>query len=165
MANKQTSKKTLKPDRKPNDVWEFFFKTPLKSASHYKSECKFCHKKWNRAFVHLLQCHLANECEECPSDIQSYYLGFVTAISIEETETSQNKKRKKDQPGIESFYESRDLPDSKINAINQALLRAFVCCGISFAIIDNPFFRELLYQLRPNYIPPTRRLLSGRLLE
>ena len=80
-------------------------------------------------------------------------------------ETSQNKKRKKDQLRIKSFYESRNLSDSKINAINQALLRAFVCCGISFVIIDNPFFRELLYQLRPNYIPPTRRLLSRRLLE
>ena len=80
--------------------------------------------------------------------------------------TSSSKKRKTGgQLEIEDFYESRNLPESKVESINKALVRAFVCCGISFSVIDNPFFRELLYQLRPNYTPPSRKLLSGRLLD
>jgi len=35
---------------------------------------------------------------------------------------------------------------------------------LPFAVVDSPFFRELLYQLRPNYIPPTRKVLSESLL-
>ncbi|CAH1770033.1 6181_t:CDS:2, partial [Entrophospora sp. SA101] len=48
--------------------------------------------------------------------------------------------------------------------INIALVRAFVCCGIPFSVIDNPFFRELLYQLQANYGPPSRQTLAGQLL-
>lgn len=39
-----------------------------------------------------------------------------------------------------------------------------MCCEISFSVIDNPFFRELLYQLRPNYTPPSRKILSETML-
>ncbi|CAG8854860.1 44269_t:CDS:2, partial [Gigaspora margarita] len=38
-------------------------------------------------------------------------------------------------------------------------------CGISFSIIENPFFIDLLYNLCPNYQPPSREVLSGRLLD
>jgi hypothetical protein len=69
-----------------------------------------------------------------------------------------------DQKTIDDFYESKDLSERKIEAINVALVRAFVCCGIPFSVIDNPFFRELLYQLRPNYEPPSRQTLAGQLL-
>ena len=77
---------------------------------------------------------------------------------------SNKRKKVKGQTGIEDYYERRELSESKIAAINQALVRAFVCCGISFSVIDNPFFQELLYQLRPNYNPPNRKVLSDTLL-
>ncbi|CAG8528634.1 1765_t:CDS:1, partial [Racocetra persica] len=44
------------------------------------------------------------------------------------------------------------------NKINKALLKAFICAGIVFAIIDNPFIYDLLNILEPGYI------LSGRLI-
>ena len=40
--------------RKKNEVWEYFEQTPLKSPSYYSGECKFCNKKWQRAYVGLL---------------------------------------------------------------------------------------------------------------
>lgn len=170
MTSEQDSvfKKKYKPGRKSNDVWEYFIKVSLKSSpGHFSAECKFCNKKWNQSLVHVLQFHLANECNSCPEIIQTYYLGFITAkdTSTSEKTTSNKKQKPETQLGIDDFYENRNLPESKINAINKALIKAFVCCGISFAIIDNPFFRELLYQLRPNYNPPSRKLLAGRLLD
>ena len=84
--------------------------------------------------------------------------------SISTGSRASKRSRSEGQQGIEDFYESKELPESKIQAINTALIQAFVCCGISFSIIDNPFFRELLYQLRPNYTPSSRKALSGKIL-
>jgi hypothetical protein len=41
----------------------------------------------------------------------------------------------------------------------------FICCGVSFQIIENPFFINLLKALNPGFIPPSREVLSGRLLD
>lgn len=158
-----------KAGRKQNDVWEFFEKEPLKSAGHFSGKCNFCHKKWPRAYVNELQNHLANECDICPEDIQNYWLRFISKDSSDNDNDTiaATKKRKvnvKGQTGIEDYFENRELPENKKAAIDRALVRAFVCCGISFSIIDNPFFREFLYQLRSNYNPPSRRILSESLI-
>ena len=39
-----------------------------------------------------------------------------------------------------------------------------MCYGIFFSVINNPFFRELLYQLCPNYTPSSHKVLSGTML-
>jgi hypothetical protein len=95
-----------KAGRKQDSVWEFFDWIPLKSPGHYFGKCKFCHKKWQRAYVGVLQFHLANECSDCPEEIQIYWLGFIAAkdsldndtVSIASRESNQsissNKKRK-----------------------------------------------------------------------
>ncbi|CAG8834264.1 24228_t:CDS:2, partial [Racocetra persica] len=45
------------------------------------------------------------------------------------------------------------------------LLHAFIVCGISFSIVENPFFIDLLQNLCPDYQPPSREVLAGRLLD
>ncbi|CAG8801385.1 17474_t:CDS:2, partial [Gigaspora rosea] len=42
---------------------------------------------------------------------------------------------------------------------------AFAICGISWHIIENPFFIEALKETNLSYKPPTRQYLSGHLLE
>ena len=154
-----------KAGRRQDDVWEYLDKKPLKSAGHFSGECNFCHQKWARAYVNELQNHLANGCNDCPEEIQNYWLEIIIAKDLDDDDMVSNKRKKvKGQTGIEDYYERRELSESKIAAINQALVRAFVCCGISFSVIDNPFFQELLYQLRPNYNPPNRKVLSDTLL-
>ena len=44
------------------------------------------------------------------------------------------------------------------------MVKAFVICEISWHIIENPFFIELIKLLRSSYQPPSREILSGRLL-
>ncbi|CAH1768742.1 522_t:CDS:2, partial [Entrophospora sp. SA101] len=164
--------------RKLNEVWNFFTKTPLKSAGHFSAKCIFCNRNWGRAYVKSLQAHLSNDCVECPNDIRNFYLGVLSTndnMSVDDNLSSNSRmsiqstnsfKRKKldGQQGIEDFYEGKELTDSKKDAINTALVKAFVGCGISFNVINNPFFKELLHELRPNYSPPTRQTLSGNLL-
>ena len=95
-----------------------------------------------------------------PKDIYSFYLNLVTNnnnnLSSSLTTNSKKYKTNKRQKGIEDFYENKELPDHKVQNINLALTRAFACCGISFNIIDNLFFKEFLHELQPNYIILTR---------
>ncbi|CAJ0769510.1 17357_t:CDS:2 [Entrophospora sp. SA101] len=171
-----STKKTA--GRRQNEVWEYFIKTPLNSHGHYSAECNFCKQRWGRAYVQSLQAHLANNCPACPDMIQRFYLEVLSAENLAEDITStssrnsrmsfqsnnSNKKIKFDQKTIDDFCENKELSEGKIEAINIALVRAFVCCGIPFSVIDNPFFRELLYQLQANYGPPSRQTLAGQLL-
>jgi hypothetical protein len=101
MAIKKNDKSKGKSGRKQNGVWEYFEKTPLKSAGHYSGECKFCHQKWQRAYISILQFHLTNECTDCPEEIQNYWLRFIAAKDSLDDDTasnasltSSNKKRK-----------------------------------------------------------------------
>ncbi|PKY60289.1 hypothetical protein RhiirA4_483843, partial [Rhizophagus irregularis] len=105
---RQNNKSKGKAGRKQDEVWEYFEKKALKSPGHFLGECNFCHMKWNRAYVHMLQSHLANECVECPEKIQNYWLGYISAkdslndddsydtasITSQESTNSKNKKRK-----------------------------------------------------------------------
>ena len=41
----------------------------------------------------------------------------------------------------------------------------FIICGIPFHIVENPFFINFIKSLNPAYQPPSRELLSGRLMD
>ena len=164
MTDQQHNTITKRPGRKLNNVWDYFTRSPLnKSPGHFSGECIFCKQKWNCVYVNHLQSHLANDCVECPCEVQNYYLGYITAENS--NDDSNKRRRMNNQPSIEDYFENKSLPESKLNLINQALVCAFVCCGISYDIIENPFFLEFLKQLRPNYQPPTCKVLAGQLLE
>ena len=153
-----------------SNVWNHFEKTPLKSAGHYAAKCKFCSRNWPRGSPKELEEHLANECSDVSEIIRSFYLGVVSSRDFGEvdfTSSKSNKKRKnqnQDQRDLTDWFEPTTISTQKVASINRALLRAFVCCGIPFSVIENPFFVEFLYEMRPGYDPPTREMLSGRLL-
>ncbi|CAG8744057.1 36065_t:CDS:2 [Racocetra persica] len=48
--------------------------------------------------------------------------------------------------------------------ITKALLKVFVCCGIPFAIINNPYFHDLLNLLQSSYVLLHNNTLSGPVL-
>ena len=65
-----------------------------------------------------------------------------------------------------SHYQSiNNLSSQQFAKITKALLKAFVCCEIPFAIIDNPYFQDFLKLLQPGYMPPHKDALSGSLLD
>ncbi|PKC52810.1 hypothetical protein RhiirA1_480624 [Rhizophagus irregularis] len=86
----------------------------------------------------------------------------TTAIPLSEN----NKKRKiqTEQRKLTDWFESTNIPPQKEASITRALVRVFTCCGISFSIIENPFFIKFLHEMRPGYMPPSRELFGSRLL-
>jgi hypothetical protein len=59
------------------------------------------------------------------------------------------------QTSLEGHFESIQITTTKQNEIDKALIKAFVCCNISFSIVENSFFSELLKTLCPGYKLPS----------
>jgi hypothetical protein len=97
--------------------------------------------------------------------IQNGHEEYLQKLGTENPEKA--KKRKiTDQPSIKSFHDSiEELPEGRVSRINRALAKAFICAGLPFHTIENPFFVDFLKELNPAYHPPSRDLLSNRLIE
>jgi hypothetical protein len=170
-SNSQPKKKTGRPQ---SEIWQHYEKNPLKSAGHFSAKCNYCMQFWPRGHPNKLEAHLANNCKKVPEIVRSFYLGVVSSRNFgeeeDDTTTSENNNKKRkiqdsNQRELTDWYESTNVPPQKVASITRALVRAFVCCGISFSIIENPFFIEFLREMRPGYEPPSAELLSSRLLD
>lgn len=165
-----TEQQKKKGGRPQSEVWRHYEKKPLKSAGHFSAKCNYCRTYWPRGHPNELEDHLANNCREVPELVHSFYLGVVSARDFgrEDTfsspENSKKRKTQVDQRELTDWFESTNINSQKKASITRALVRAFICCGIPFSIIENPFFIEFLHEMRPGYEPPTSELLSGRLL-
>lgn len=158
--------------RNLSPVWEFFHRERTSSHGHFSARCSYCLAKWSRGEPQKLEAHLALECPNVDNEIRQIYLLRVAyRDNLEEQSEnltgSKKKKLNNNQPSLTKYFlqKTEDLSEGRINSINTSLLKAFVVCGISFSIIENPFFIDLLQNLCPNYQPPSREVLAGRLLD
>lgn len=148
-------------------VWLHFERKEKVGPGKYGAKCKYCSAEWKRGEVTVLEEHLANHCSNVPTLVLRE---FMEKIKNRES-VSNNKKRKLDisgqsgQTSITDYHDLADLPEGRIQRINRALIKFFICCGVSFRIVEHPFFIDLLKELNAGYDPPTREYLSGRLLE
>jgi hypothetical protein len=122
-------------------------------------------KTWKHGEIPILEEHLASHCSNVPQLVLCKYME-----KIRSWENTSNKKRKFDksvvgQTTMTAFHNSTNLPEVRINQINRAFVKFFVCCKISYRIMEHPFFIDLLKELNASYNPSTREYLSGRLLE
>ncbi|CAG8784847.1 534_t:CDS:2, partial [Dentiscutata erythropus] len=118
-----------------------------------------------------LEAHFALQCPYVEDHIQQSYLLRVASHNNEEESpenlTKSKKPRLDKQNNLSRFFllKSKDLSEERINSINILLLKAFIVCGISFSIVENPFFIDLLQNLCSSYQPLLREVLAGCLLD
>lgn len=144
------------------DVWVHFIKEPVRnSKGHFSAKCLYCPKKFQRGEATRLVAHLANHCIGCDPEIRKKYLELINQKNTRSNDISLSSE----QSLLSRFYESTSLTKEREHSINRSLIKAFVCAGIPFSSIQNPYFVELLQQLRPAYHPPSSEVLSGRLLD
>ncbi|PKC53861.1 hypothetical protein RhiirA1_543067 [Rhizophagus irregularis] len=164
-----TEQQKKKGGRPQSEVWRHYEKKPLKSAGHFSAKCNYCRTDWPRDHPNELEDHLANNCRKVPELVHSFYLGVVSAQNFgrEDTfsspENSKKRKTQVDQRELTDWFKSTNINSQKKASITHALVYAFICCGILFSIIENPFFIEFLHEMRPGYEPPTSELLSARI--
>ena len=112
--------------------------------------------------------HLANHCKEAPGIIIREYLKkfHESETSFSNSNSKKRKTAKNSQTFLEQlFHQIEKLTSGCIDRINWVLIKAFICYDISFQIVENPFFVELIKELNPSYTLPSREVLSGRLIE
>jgi hypothetical protein len=141
---------------RPKDiVWQYFDQTATKHPGHFQAKCTFCNHFWKIGVVKKLQVHLASECENVDEDIKNKFMHIVAkrdGISME-MELNYQENHTEDSLSVE-----------QIAFVDRLILRAFIMCGIPFRIIENPYFINILKNLRSNYNPPSRERLSVNLL-
>ena len=138
------------------------------SEGHYEATCVYCNCFWKKGSPQDLEAHFANDCSKVPADTRQFFLnrlaakaeGNITNLSTKNRKLNDGSTQKK----ITEFHESSQISEDRTHEINRACVKAFVVCGIAWHIIENPFFIEFLKTLCPGYTPPSKELLSGKLL-
>ena len=137
-------------------------------------------KFWTRGIPDKLEAHLALKCEKVDREISQIYLKkLATKNSVSDIESedkmsisiatnsrnsSSSKKKRKTNNNLHSYYENTSCNIEQKQKLDQALLRAFVVCGIPWNVVSNPFFMDFMKLAKPGYDPATRKELSGQLL-
>ena len=157
-----TTNKVKGKGRPQNEVWDHYTQSKHDSEGHASATCNFCEQKFSRGNVTTLQGHIANHCLNAPSLLIRKYQNMFE----EKANKTNNKKRKNNQTSLHNYHDTDEqLSQGRIDRINRALLKLFVCCGISFRIVESPFFIDFLHELNTAYDPPSRELLANRLFE
>ena len=66
---------------------------------------------------------------------------------------------------MEEFFDTLILRREKKAKIETAFIKLFVCCRLSWRLMEHPFFIEFVKELLSVYNLPSRKTLSSTLLD
>jgi hypothetical protein len=174
--SEQNRQITKNPGRKKHPVWDFFDQQGIQRHGHVGCICKECGWKRKVGKAYEMVEHLALTCSKVTGDIKNRFLQELRERKALKPENSTDdldildddqptKKKQKislTQPKITSKFESTaEIDSSKAQQCNRALTRFFICCGIPFKIVSNPFFIDFIKCLCPSYQLPNRNTFAG----
>ena len=160
-----TLKKNGRCPKKP--IWRFFEQGDEVDKGHYVATCLACNQTFRPGRTAIMEKHIINNCNKVDHSIREAVKYMVEMREEPSNSTSTKRKSSQienDQTTLANFYESSELGSGRKGVIDVALIKAFVCCGLPWSLIEHPFFIELLKQLRPNYNLPDRKTLVNTLL-
>jgi|ERR671927_1656678 hypothetical protein len=156
-------KSISKPGRKPKEVWNFFITTGEKKEGHQGCKCKYCPWSQTRGEPNLMEAHLALCCHKVPHDVKEKFLLIVKTRGenqLEAAEVPSKKRKVKYQQSITKYGESNAIEPFKKQICDRALAKFFICCGVSFRLVEHPFFVDMIKSLCLGYDPPRAITLS-----
>jgi len=159
-------KSISKPGRKPKEVWNFFMTTGEKKEGHQGCKCKYCPWSQTRGEPNLMEAHLALSCHKVPHDVKEKFL-FIVKTRREnqlEVEVSSKKRKAKHQQSITKYGESNTIEPYKKQICDRTIAKFFICCGVSFHLVEHPFFIDMVKSLCLGYDPPRATTLSENFL-
>jgi len=162
-----------RPGRKPKEVWNFFTSIGEKKEGHQGCKCNYCPWSQTRGEPNSMEAHLAVSCHKVPKEIKEKFLlivktrGEIQTIQFEAADTSvlPSKKRKSGhQQLITKYCESDTIEPAKKIICDRTVAKFFICCGISFHIVEHPFFIDMVKSLCLGYDPPRANTLLNDFL-
>ena len=159
-------KSISKPGRKPKEVWNFFMTTGEKKEGHQGCKCKYCPWSQTRGEPNLMEAHLALSCHKVPHDVKEKFLFIVKTRGENqlEVEVSSKKRKAKHQQSITKYGESNTIEPYKKQICDRTIAKFFICCGVSFRLVEHPFFIDMVKSLCLGYDPPRATTLSENFL-
>ena len=148
--------------RKKKEVWNFFISTGEKKDGHQGCKCMYCPWSQTRGEPNIMEVHLAINCHKVPCDIKEKFLLLVK--TRDEVAVSNNKKRKVrggDQQLITKYGEVDTIEPIKQLICDHTVAKFFICCGVSFRIVEHPFFIDMVKSLCLGYNPPTAEKITN----
>lgn len=153
------------PGRKPKEVWNYFQGVGEKKEGHQGCRCNYCAWSQTRGEPNIMEAHLALSCHKVPCEIKEKFLNVVKIRGENQTYHNKTAKRKRNgQSQITNFYESDEIDSAKQNNCNNTVAKFFICCGVSFNLVEHPFFIDMVKSLCPGYDPPCANTLSNNFL-
>ena len=116
-----------------------------------------------------MEAHFANNYSKVLTKIRQFFLNCLAVraegdVTNFEQVITKKWKLNNGQKKIFEFHESIKLSEDRIHKINWVCIKVFVVCDIVWYAIENPFFIEFLKTLCLGYVPPSKEVLSGKLL-
>ena len=111
--------------------------------------------------------HIISNCSKVDHSIQEAVIYMVKAREREissDANTANAKRKNNDQTTLDNFYDNSDLSKERKENIDTAFIKAFLCCGLPWRLVEHPFIIELFKQLRSNYSLPDRKTLADSML-
>ena len=153
--------------RPKKPIWRFFEQGDEIDKGHYAAICSACGQTFRPGKTAIMEKHIIN-CSKVDHSIREAVMYMVETREIPSFNPTNPKRKntqvENDQTTLNSFYENSELDKERKEAIDTVLIKAFVCCGLPWHLIEHPFIIELLKQLRPNYNPPDRKTIVDTLL-
>ena len=164
-SSSEQPKKKHRGGPKRDPVWDYVDIGDHLGDGHYRASCRHCPVVWNRGRPQILKRHLARECANVPQQIKEIWRD---SLAMEEKTI---KRRNKIESRLSSSFNISNQLDSEIiseerqRQIDRAVLKGWICAGIPFETIDNPFIIDMFKSLNIGYKPPSRFTLSERILD
>ena len=171
--NKQNNQSS-NAGRKKSHVWNYFDQQGTPKHGHVGCICRGCGWKRKVGKAYEMVEHLAISCSKVSGEVKNVFLqelrernALKSNDSIDDSIDIDQPKVKKQkvslvQTKITSKFESNaEIDSAKAQRCNRALTRFFICCGIPFKVVSNPFFIDLIKCLCPSYQLPNRNTFAS----
>ena len=150
-------------------IWEYYTEIIQDTGTTKKrpgAKCNFCKQQWTRGKSLDMIAHLALTClAPPPPEIRSKFCEILHYGDDSNDEVEDTiKPLKKRQTKMSEHVEKSTITENKQRRCIHALTKFFVCCGIPFWIIENPFFINFIKSLCPDFELPGRTTLSTTLI-
>jgi hypothetical protein len=171
--NNNNSIKKRKLGRPKKSIWEHFIEindlNSNKKDNHPGAKCIYCKQQWTRGKSSDMIAHIALSCSKPPPpDVRAKFQSILQNKYVSDDDNGddddKNFQCKKGQPKITDKFEKSKVTDEKQRRCIHALTKFFVCCGVPFWIVENPFFIHFIKSLCPGFQLPKRTTLSTTLV-
>lgn len=154
------------PGRKLREVWNFFIPIGEKKDGHQGCKCSYCPWSQTRGEPNIMEAHLSLSCHKVPVDIKEKFLLIVKArgegqtLQLEGSLLSTKKRKVGHQQLITKYSDSDTIEPGKQQICDRAVAKFFICCGVSFRLVEHPFFVDMIKSLCLGYKLPSAYTLS-----